>query len=149
MAPLDATLAIRPPGWSRAWAVAFPLIVATLGLSGVVPLRGDPGVLPILAFCAFASVIGWRLFRLAAIGTPDGRLAVRNHWRDRTVVRDDVAEVRVGRGASSWNRTVLLRLRDGSTVRLDVTETPFGTRRLEQQADQVRAWVAGTPQPYR
>ena len=128
--------------------VAFPLIVATVGLSGVVPLRGDPGPLPILTFCTFAAVIGWRLLRLAAIGPSDGRLTVRNHWRDRTVVRDDVTEVLVGRGASSGNRTVLLRLRDGSTVRLDVTETPFGTRRLEQQADQVRAWVSGKPQPY-
>ena len=150
MTTANAALVIRPPWWTRAWVVAFPLIVATLGLSGVVPLRGDPGRLPILAFCAFAAVLGWRLFRLAAIGTSDGRLTIRNHWRDRTVVRDDVTEVHVGRGAaSSWNRAVLLRLRDGSTMRLDVTEMPFGTRRLEQQADQVRAWVSGTPQPYR
>jgi hypothetical protein len=127
--------------------VAFPLIVATFGLSGVVPLRGDPGRLPVLAFCAFAAVLGWRLFRLAAIGTSDGRLTIRNHWRDRTVVRDDVTEVHVGRGGSSWNRAVLLRLRDGSTVRLDVTETQFGTRRLEEQAHHVRAWVSGAPQP--
>jgi hypothetical protein len=145
----DAGLTIRPPGWTRAWVVAFPLVVAALGLSGVVPLRGDPGRLPVLAFCAFAAVLGRRLFRLAALGTSDGRLTVRNHWRDRTVVRDVITEVHVGRGISSWNRAVLLRPRDDSTVRLDVTETQFGTRRLEQQAHQVRAWVSGTPQPYR
>jgi hypothetical protein len=85
-------------------------------------------------------------FRLAAIGTADGRLILRNHWRDRTLDRGDIAEVSVERRFGSSNRSVAVLVRDGSTVRLDVTETPFAgpfRGRLERQAAEVREWVEG------
>jgi hypothetical protein len=55
----------------------------------------------------------------------------------------------VGRGVSSSNRTVRVRLVDGTAVRLDITETPFGRRRLEEQASQIRAWATGAGGPHR
>ena len=129
--------------------VRFPIVAWTVLLSGVVPLRGDPGWAIRIVMSLLVAALCWRLFRLAAIGTTEGRLVVRNHWRDRTLHRQDVAEVSVAsvhRG--SFGKAVALTLRDGSSVRLDVTEAPFGTRRLERQASQVREWVEGRPQQF-
>ena len=148
MTSADVLLELGQPRWARVWFVVFPVLFAFVGLSGTLPLRGDPGPALRLSLCLFAAALSWRLFRLAAIGTPDGRLVVRNHWRDRTLHRDDVADVVVGRVLGGSNRSVQLRLRDGSTVRLDVTEVPFSSRRLERQAAQVREWVEGRPQPF-
>jgi hypothetical protein len=145
----DAQLELRPPRWARVWVVVFQVVFVSTIASGVVPLRGDPGRAASLLICVFAAALGWRLFRLAAIGTPDGRLVVRNHWRDRTVQRDDVAEVSVAsmhRG--SLGQCVQLTLRDGSTLRLDVTEVPFRIRRLDRHATAVREWVSGRPRPF-
>ena len=145
----EQQLTLRPPLWAQVWVVVFFTVFAAINLSGVIPLRGDPNWGARIFLCLFGVVLGWRLFRLAAIGTSDGRLVVRNHWRDRTLHRDDVADVVVGRVLGGSNRSVQLRLRDGSTVRLDVTEVPFSSRRLERQAARVREWVEGRPQPFR
>ncbi len=148
MTPVDVQITLRPPLWARVWVVAFPLLLP-VWVSGILPLRGDPGWPVRVLICVFAAVVSWRLFRLAAIGTSDGRLVVRNHWYDRTVHRDDIADVSVGHlRRSSFQKSVALILRDGSTLRLDVTEGPFGTRRLEGQAAEVREWVSGRPRPF-
>jgi hypothetical protein len=145
----DAQLELRPPRWARVWVVVFPIIVAVVLLSDVAPLRGDPGWVTRGFICIFGAALSWRLFRLAAIGTPDGRLVVRNHWRDRTVQRDDIAEVSVrSMHRGSLGQCVQLALRDGSTLRLDVTEVPFRIRRLERHATAVREWVSGRPRPF-
>ena len=149
MTAADVRLELRQPRWARAWFVAFPIFMGVVVLSGVVPLRGDTGWPSRLFFVLFAAALGWRLFRVAAIGTADGRLVVRNHWRDRTLHRDDVADVTVGRVHGGLNRSVRLYLRDGSTVLLDVTEVPFSSRRLERHTAEVREWVSGRPRPFR
>ncbi|NEK87758.1 hypothetical protein GCU60_18625 [Blastococcus saxobsidens] len=145
MTTSGGTLALRPPGWARAWLVVFPVAVTVLSFSGVVTLRGDPGWGLRLLFCLFAAGLSWRLHRLGAFGAPDGRLVVRNHWRDHVLHRADIAGVGVERRARSSNTSVTLSLRDGSSVRLEVTETPFGgasRTRLEQDSATVRSWAS-------
>ncbi len=150
MTTADVRLELRQPLWARAWFVVLPIVAWTVLLSGVVPLRGDPGWATRIFMCVLVAALFWRLFRLAAIGTSDGRLVVRNHWRDRTLHRDDVAEISVAdMHRSSFRKSVQLTLLDGSTLRLDVSEVPFGTRRLERQAAAVREWVSGRQQPFR
>jgi hypothetical protein len=129
--------------------VVFPTVLAVVLLFDLLALRGDPGWPVRIVICVFGAGLSWRLFRLAAIGTSDGRLVVRNHWSDRTVQRDDIAAVSVSdlRG-SSFRKSVGLTLRDGSALRLEVTEVLFSTRRLERQAAEVREWVSGRPRPF-
>ena len=149
MTAIDAQLELRPPVWARAWAVVFPVLFAGFLL---VVLRPEGPVRLIAPGMAIAcALLGWRLFRTSAVGTAAGVLLVRNHWRDRTVTRAEVADVEVARDRGSSARCVTLRLRDGSSLRLEVTETPFAgpfRARLERQAGQVRDWVAGAPRPY-
>jgi hypothetical protein len=83
----------------------------------------------------------------------DGRLVVRNRFSTRTLQRTDVDRVLVGGQASLDNpRRVELLLTDGEVLPLVGTEAPPlpGVRaRLERDAEQLRAWVTGTPTPYR
>ena len=146
MTTSDAPLELRPPRWARVWVVAFPLVTSIVVLLDLVPLQGDPGWPMRIFWCTFAAALGWRLFRLAAIGTPDGRLVVRNHWQDRTLHRDDVGEVEVARRGAGPNRSVRLELRDGSAVRLDVTEHFLG-RPVDRAAAAVRHWLREPPAP--
>ena len=148
MPPADAALRLRPPLWARIWVVLFPLVLAVLLLFDLVQWRGDPGWPTRIAISAFGAALGWRLFRLAALGTPDGRLVVRNHWRDRTPARDEIVEVAVAGIPGRPNRSVRLQLRNGSSVLLDVTEAPSFLRGgLDRQAAAVREWVDGRPAP--
>jgi len=83
----------------------------------------------------------------------DGSLQVRNRFRTRTLQRREIDRVFVGGrpGLASPLRVELL-LTDGQLLPLVGTETPplpGVRRRLEGQADQLRAWVAGTAVPYR
>ena len=149
MTTTDAQLTLRPPVWARVWVVVFPVVLGTAIVSGAVPLRGESGWAARLLFCVFAAALSWRLFRLAALGTPDGRLVVRNHWHNRTLHRDDITGVAVARvHRGSLGKSVQLTLSDGASLRLDVTEAPFGTRRLERDAAAVQEWVSGRPQPF-
>jgi hypothetical protein len=140
-------LVLRLPVWARVWALVFPVFFACMFLFAFRPQDG-PVWLGALAAFVLSPLLSWRLFRLAVVGTAEGTLVVRNHWRDRTLRREDIAEVTVGRGVSANSRSVRLRLQDGSTVRLDATENQFGRQRIERQADEVRAWVTGQPQPF-
>jgi hypothetical protein len=144
----DIPLVLRPPVWARAWTVVFPFFAASVLVFVIRPNEAPVWIGGAVAV-ALSAVLAWRQSRLAVIGTADGRLVIRGHWRDRTVHRDDIAEVLVGRITGGPNRAVQLRLRDGSAVRLDVTEVPFlGGGRLARQADEVRTWLSGRPQPF-
>jgi hypothetical protein len=146
-----AGLVLRPPLWARVWAAGFPFLFLGVLLLGV---RPEGPARPIaLGMVVLVCLLAWRLFRVAAVGTADGTLLVRNHLRDHTLDRSDIREVSVARlRGGTGNLTVQLALQDGSTVGLAVTEVPFRAffgRRLERDADGVRAWVSGHPQPYR
>jgi hypothetical protein len=83
----------------------------------------------------------------------DGFLEVRNSFRTRTLQRTDIDRVMVGQegGLGSARRLELL-LTDGQVLPIIATERPPlpGSRqRLEEQGEQLRAWAAGTPTPYR
>jgi len=130
----DEGLALRPSRSARAWEVAFPVVLAGFFLFIVRP-EGAGQWTVVAAVLVIACVQGWRRFRLAAIGTADGRLLVRNLWRDRVLDRRDIAEV--GVAARLLSRAVRLRLQDGSFVWLDVTHSG----RLEESAELVDAWV--------
>ena len=118
MTSADAQLKLRPPAWARAWAAVFPSLFAGFLLFVVRPDDAGSTTGGVVALVG-GTLIAWRLFRLAAVGSTDGRLAIRNHWRDREVHRDDVTDVVIGVAGSAPNRSVQLVLRDGSTVRLD------------------------------
>jgi hypothetical protein len=148
----DVQLRLRPPLWARAWVVVFPFVFAWFLLFVVRPDEGPVWVGALLAF-VLSPLLAWRMFRLAAIGTADGRLVVRNLWRTTTVRREDIAEVaaaRAARGSSSgW--AVHVGLRTGAVVRLDVTQVPLRgplRRRLAGHVAEVREWVSGRPQPF-
>jgi hypothetical protein len=57
----DEQLTLRPPLWGQVWVVVFPIGVAVILLSDVVPLRGDPGGAMRALFCVLAAALGWRL----------------------------------------------------------------------------------------
>ena len=83
----------------------------------------------------------------------DGSLEVRNRFRTRTLQRADIDRVMLGQqgGLGSARRLELL-LTDGNVLPLAGTERtplPGSRQRLEQQGEQLRAWVAGTALPYR
>jgi hypothetical protein len=114
------------------------------------PARGGGSWIVAAGAFLVTAVLAWRLARLAALGAADGRLVVRNRWRDRTVHRDDVDRVVIDvTGKGGWS--VQLELADGPVVPLDATWTPFRPlfgARLERQADALRNWVDRRPQPF-
>ena len=150
MTTTDGHLALRTPAWVRT-------LGAVLVLGWMYPLVHDPpppgfvlvgGILAVLltVFVVRASVC-------QAVATADDRVSVRNVWSTRTFSRDEIDGVVIDRADGSFREgwAVCLVLRDGSRCRLDVTAVPFlgpARDRLERQADAVRAWVAGGPQPY-
>ena len=152
MTSTDVQLSLRPPVWAQVWVAVFPVLLVVVGVFFVRPAGDTWAMVRGAAVFVFGLLLCWRLFRLGAIGTADGRLVVRNHWRDRTLHRNDIAEVTAGQELGrGTNRSVRLLLHDGSAVALDVTATSFRrlhSDRLERQADQVRAWVFGRPQPF-
>ena len=83
----------------------------------------------------------------------DGTLEVRNRFRTRSLQRADVDRVLVGSSAGFGSpRRVELLLTDGEVLPLVGTEAPPfpGVRaRLERDAEQLRAWVTGTPTAHR
>lgn len=148
MTALAPDLVLRPRPWIRGFLVVFPIAFAASYLLVVRP-EGPVWVDALIVF-VFAPLLAWRLFRLAAVGTADGRLVVRNQWRDRTVHRDDVDRVVIGRSRNRGG-SVHLELADGSTLELDVTEVPFRPlfgARLERSAASLEDWSSGRPQPF-
>ena len=137
MTTSDERLALRPSRSALIWEVTFPVVLAVFLLLVARP-QGSGQWTVVAAVLALAGVQGWRRFRLAAIDTGDGRLLVRNLWRDLTLDRRDIAEVDAAPRVLS--RAVRLRLEDGSFVWLDVTHSG----RLEESADRVAAWVRDT-----
>jgi hypothetical protein len=88
-----------------------------------------------------------------ARGFADGSLEVRNLFRTRTLQRGDIDRVMVGQegGLGSARRLELL-LTDGTVLPVIGTERaplPGARQRLVEQGEQLRAWAAGTPTPYR
>jgi hypothetical protein len=147
---MDGPLALRTPVWVRALGTAFVL-------GWLYPLVSDPPQAGFLLLAVILAVV-LTVFVVRAsvcqvVATVDGRLTVRNIWSSRTFRRDEIAAVTVDR-ADEWFRegwAVVLVLDDGSRYRLDVTAVPFlgpALGRLEGQADAVRAWVDGRPQPF-
>jgi hypothetical protein len=144
-------LALRPPVLTRAFAVAWPVVVIAFLAMEFRPNDGGSWAAT-AGFALFGALLGWRLFQQGAFGTIDGRLVVRNLWRTTTVHREDIAEVTAARGGGAgtgW--AVHLMLRTGAVVCLDVTAVPVRgplRHRLERHVSAVREWVAGRPQPF-
>ena len=118
----------------------------------VVQQTDGPGILGwLVAACGVA--LGARMFVMGAVGTPDGRLTVRNQFTTRTFHRDELADALVdqadGRFGTGW--TVWLILHNGSRHRVQLTEAPFRpgcNGVLERHAARLRTWIhaPGGPQ---
>ncbi|TFV77716.1 hypothetical protein E4P40_18710 [Blastococcus sp. CT_GayMR20] len=150
-APADVRLSLRPPTWLRVWVAVFPLLFVVFLVVVVAPEQGARAWIFAGGF-AVTALLGRRLFRLAVLGTADGRLVVRNHWQDHTLRREDIADVTVGQGVGrgGTNRSVRVLLHGGASVPLEVTATSFRPNvptRLQHQAEAVRTWVSAGAQP--
>ncbi|RBY81270.1 hypothetical protein DQ239_01255 [Blastococcus sp. TF02-09] len=99
MPDAEPELHIRPPLWARVWIVLF--LPVWLGII----LANGPGAIG-WVLAAFGVALGARMFVMGAVGTPDGRLTVRNQFTTRTFHRDELADARVdranGRFGSGW-----------------------------------------------
>ena len=144
---------LRQPAWSLLlYAVS---VVIAVGIVVVATSSGGP-----VWFLAFFVLVGLGITayngatafsRTRALA--DGSLVVRNRFTTRRLQRSDVDRVIVGRqGGFGSARRLELLLTDGTTLHLTATELPplpGSRRRSEEQAEQLRAWVAGTPIPFR
>ncbi|MGY1723587.1 PH domain-containing protein [Blastococcus sp. SYSU DS0533] len=146
--PSDAVLELRPPRFSTALygasvVVAVVLVVFVLATGGPPLFRA--------VFAAFAvGITGYNtatvLSRVRAHA--DGGLEVRNRLQTRRLERAEIDRVAVGRqGGFGSARGVELVLTNGTTLPLVATETlPFpGQGQLEEQAAELRRWLAGAP----
>jgi hypothetical protein len=149
----DVVVELRPPLLSLVFYAASLVVAAVMVVVYVREFSGD-------AFSAIFPIFlaGILCFNTATVFSrawahADGSLVVRNRFTTRRLQRSDVDRVIVGRqGGSGSARRLELLLTDGATLQLVATEVPPlpGLRqRLEDQAGQLRAWVAGTPTPYR
>jgi hypothetical protein len=148
----DVQLALRPPIWARVLFLVWPVVVVAVLFLEFRP--NDGGSWATTLFIGLGgSLLCWRLFAQAAIGTGDGRLLVRNVLRSRVVQRDEITGVTVhrARGGSGSGWCVQLQLRDGRGLGLDVTQVPLRgpfRGRIERQAAAVRDWATEQPQPF-
>jgi hypothetical protein len=145
----DVVLELRPPVLTQV-SYAASLVVA--GVMIVVFVR------EIADDSAFSFVFPVFLAGILAVNTAtvlsrarahaDGSLVVRNRFSTRRLHRSDVDRVILGRqGGLGSPRRLELLLTDGAALQLVATETPplpGLRRRLEGQAEQLRAWVSGT-----
>ncbi len=147
MSAPDPRLHIHPPLWARAWIVVF----LPVWLWIVFQQSAGPGIVGWL-FAAFGVALGARMFVMGAVGTPDGRLTVRNQFTTRTFRRDELADAVVDRadGGFGGGWTVWLMLHDGSRHRVQLTEVPFRpgfTSALERHAVRLRTWIHAPDSP--
>jgi hypothetical protein len=152
MTATDDQLALRPPAWSRVALAVFVPVWVWLFFIGGRPDDGSALVGYVLAAVALAFIA--RLGFLSVLGTADGRLTVRNHWSTRTFDRFEIDDVEIDRAERGFGGgwALWLRLSDGTRRRLDVTLVPsrnLAGRRLDRDAEAIRAWLAGLSQSYR
>jgi hypothetical protein len=141
--PAERVLVLRPPLWTRLYAVVFSAaIVIWLTVQAV---RFDRLLPPILIGAA-ACLIAWRSVGIAVIGGRD-ELWVRNAMtRARTLGRAEVTGFRT----SDRNRPatmMVVAVRDADIVPLEVTSelvfVPGWRQRLERKLARLEAWRAG------
>jgi hypothetical protein len=149
----DVVVELRPPLLSLVVYAASLVVMAVMVVIYVREFSGG----------AFNAIFGIFLAGILCFNTAtvfsrarahaDGSLVVRNRFATRRLRRSDVDRVIVGRqGGFGSARRLELLLADGATLQLVATEVPPlpGLRqRLDDQAEQLRAWASDTPAPYR
>lgn len=125
-----------------AWCAVFGTAAFAAGLA-----RSPIVVVPVLAL-GFGVSVGTRILRLSLAAEGD-ELVVRNHSSTRRLRRDEIREFRIAgpRTPIPLGRTVQAVLNDGSSLVLDVLARPHllpsSQRRLSEQMDHLRRWLAG------
>jgi hypothetical protein len=146
-------LELRPP---RAVMTLYGLSVVIVVLVVANALTTGPSVQFRMLFLVF--VLGIAVYNTATVlsrvrAHGDGALEVRNRFSTRRLQRSDVDRVMVGRqGGLGTPRRLELLLTDGETLQLVATEVPplpGLRRRLDDQAEDLRAWLAESSRPYR
>jgi hypothetical protein len=149
----DVVVDLRPSALAAVFYAASLVIAAALVIT-VVGMDGDvPFTVFFLVFVAGIVGVNTATVLSRVRARADGSLEVRNRFSTRRLQRSDVDRVIQGRRAGVGSaRRIELLLTDGRTVPLIATETPplpgLG-QRMEQQAEQLRAWMTDTPTPYR
>ena len=144
MTAVQPALRITAPLWARAFIVLFLLAWVWIWATQV---HGRP----IAGWLAAAGgvLLGARMFVMGAVGSPDGRLTVRNQFSTRTFDRHELSDAVVDRAngprGSGW--AVFLVLADGSRHPVQITQAPLlrlFALRLERDADRLRRWIRDT-----
>ena len=94
---------------------------------------------------AFGVTIGVRTFRMSVAFDADA-LVVRNFFRTRTLLREDIEGFRSGSMSSQpFGRTIYALLRDGSVFPLDVAGRAYrfgrGRGKLDERQATLQAWL--------
>ncbi|SDF45374.1 hypothetical protein [Klenkia brasiliensis] len=129
--------------------LAASYVVAVGMVVSVLSFGEDSGFFPYVFVAAVVGITTANTARaLSRARTDDqGRLVVRNWFRTTVLQRSDVDRVMTDRaGGPGSLRRIQLLLPDGSGLPLVATEAipfPGSRQRLEEQAEQLRAWAAG------
>ena len=145
----DQQVLIRPPLFTRIYVAVF----VTVWLAFVVALtlihRHGPSPVVGVVFVVFGVGLGYSLLRLGVRSGPDGVLVVRNSFSSRRLTREEIEGFQIGTnsGGRLGQSGVQAVLHDGTAYGFDVCRTPFGfgSQRLNNQLDQLNAWLHPGP----
>ena len=94
---------------------------------------------------AFGGYFMWHMARLAVIADETG-LTIRGYGRPRHIPKSEIEGFRIGSGFYPSGKCVMALVRGEQVVALEVTRrsgfVPRSNRRLDDQLEQLRAWLS-------
>jgi hypothetical protein len=137
--PLPERVEIRQPLLLRVWIAGFGVVWCGFLVAMLANVSAPTGVVPLLML-AFGATLYIRLFRLAVVANEDG-LFVRNGLRTRRFDWSQIEDFRI----RHYGQSIVVLLRDGGSLGLDVTRRPWlfasGRAQFDACFEGLRAWV--------
>ena len=147
--PGQNQLTLRLPKPLRIYVAVFMTVWTGFVLAGVVAAVAAETVAAVipLVMLVFGGWIGYRLFNLSVVATPQ-ELIIRNYLATRRVAKDQVEGFRVGSPPmGSVGKAIVTLIRDDTVVSMDATARPFrwlgGERQLNRALSDLRDWLTG------